>query len=191
MATRSTYVVPFRRKREGKTNYRLRLKLLISSKPRIVVRNSKKHVLVQIVAYAPEGDKIIATANTRDLAKLGWQGDMNNVPAAYLVGLLAGRKAIAGKIKEAIPDLGLQHPVKGARIYAALKGAKDAGLAVPIDEKVVPSADRLQGKHIASYAEKLKNSPAYEKQFSAYIKRKLMPEQLTAHIEKIKQTILK
>ncbi len=191
MADSRTYIVPFRRKREGKTNYRSRLKLLMSNKPRIIIRKSKKHLLIQVANYALGGDRIIVSAHSRELAKYGWLGDENNVPAAYLCGMLAGRKALAQKVKEAIPDLGLQHPVKGASIYAAIKGAKDAGLKVPIDEKVAPSQERLSGKHISNYAEKIKNTPAYAKQFSAYLKRKLAPEYLPLHVEKVKQQILK
>jgi large subunit ribosomal protein L18 len=37
-----TYKMPFRRRREGKTNYTKRLKLLLSRKPRLVVRKSLK-----------------------------------------------------------------------------------------------------------------------------------------------------
>ena len=56
MATHKKHVVPFRRKREGKTDYRLRLKLLMGRKPRLVVRLSNAHVSAQIVIYKKEGD---------------------------------------------------------------------------------------------------------------------------------------
>ena len=49
MANKKTYTVPFRRKREGKTNYKKRLGLLKSKSLRLVVRKSNKHILVQLV----------------------------------------------------------------------------------------------------------------------------------------------
>ena len=45
------YKVPFRRRREAKTNYRHRLKLLKSGLPRAVVRKSLKHTTVQFIKY--------------------------------------------------------------------------------------------------------------------------------------------
>ena len=46
-------------------------------------------------------------------------------------------------------DIGLYTPRKGARIFAALKGVVDAGIEVPYGEEIVPSEDRLYGKHIS------------------------------------------
>jgi len=145
--------VPYRRKLEGKTNYRKRLKLLISASPRFIVRKSNKHMTAQIVEYAPDGDKVIVTANSSELKKFGWNYSTSNLPAAYLTGLLAGKKAQAKKITNAIVDLGLQVPLKGSRLYSAVKGAIDAGLKIPTSDEVFPSEDRIRGKHIAAYAE--------------------------------------
>jgi large subunit ribosomal protein L18 len=43
------YRVPWRRRREGKTNYYKRLKLIRSGKPRLVVRRTNKYIIAQIV----------------------------------------------------------------------------------------------------------------------------------------------
>ena len=51
MSRSKTQVVPFKRKREGKTDYKKRLKLLSSSKPRLVIRKSLKNMTVQIIEY--------------------------------------------------------------------------------------------------------------------------------------------
>ena len=53
-------VVGSRRKAQGKTNYRKRLKLLISEKARAVIRKSQSQLQMQIVAYDPKGDIILA-----------------------------------------------------------------------------------------------------------------------------------
>ncbi len=144
-------VIPFRRKRSGKTNYKKRIAMLTSRMPRFVVRRSLKHIITQIILYEPQGDKIVASATSHDLKKLGWKLSGNNTPAAYLVGYLAGNKAKQAKINEAILDLGLYRPIKGSKLYAVLKGAVDAGLQVSHDPVVMPKEDRIHGKHIADY----------------------------------------
>jgi large subunit ribosomal protein L18 len=87
------------------------------------------------------------------LKKLGWVRT-GNVPASYLTGLLAGKKAKNKKVEEAILDMGLQISTKGSRIYAALKGVLDSGIKVPCSEEILPSEDRIRGKHISKDLEK-------------------------------------
>ena len=141
--------LPFRRRREGKTNYRKRLALLKSGKPRVVVRKSNKNIRVQFALYDMNGDRIVASAMGTDLRKYGWEYSLSNTPAAYLTGLLAGKRALKKGLKEGVLDIGLYTPRRGARIFAALKGVVDAGVDVPYGEEIVPSEDRLYGKHIS------------------------------------------
>jgi len=138
----------FRRRKEGKTNYRKRLALLKSKKPRIVVRKSNKYMRVQFALYEPDGDRIVASSISSELKKYGWNHSFSNTPSAYLTGFIAGKKALAKGINEGILDIGLHAPREGARVFAALKGVADAGIDVPYSDDVVPSEDRLYGKHI-------------------------------------------
>ncbi|MFA7036212.1 MAG: 50S ribosomal protein L18, partial [Methanosarcina sp.] len=62
MATGPRYKVPFRRRREGRTNYHLRLKLLLSGQDRVVVRKSARNVQIQLLAPTPEGDITYSSA---------------------------------------------------------------------------------------------------------------------------------
>lgn len=140
--------MPYKRKREGKTDYKLRLKLVASGKPRFVVRSSLKNILIQVIEYHPDGDKVVAASSTAALKKLGWKGNGRNTPAAYLTGMLAARKASEKNIKEAILDIGLRSPIKGSIDYAALKGAVDGGLAIPHSKEVLPSEKRIKGEHV-------------------------------------------
>ena len=141
--------MPFKRRRLGKTNYRKRLKLLLSGKPRLVVRRSLKYIRAQIVEYSKEGDKTIASAESRELKKMGWNFACDNIPAAYLTGLLIGKRALEKGVKEAVLDMGLYSSTKGNRIYALVKGATEVGLKVPGDEGMFPSDERIRGEHIA------------------------------------------
>jgi len=148
MATHPRHKVPFRRRREGKTDYRSRLKLVSSGKPRLVVRRSNKHTVVQLVGYDEKGDRVLASSTTGQLRELGWTASTGNTPAAYLAGLLAGRRAGKAKVTEAILDIGLVRPSKGSKVFAALKGVLDAGIKVPHSDEVLPSEDRIKGDHL-------------------------------------------
>ncbi len=147
--------VDYRRKREGKTDYRLRLKLLKSEKLRLVVRKSLKNILVQAVEYDANGDKTLLTVNSHELEQYGWKGYKRNVPAAYLVGYLFGTKAKKMKIDNLILDKGLYVSRNGTVIYSVLKGVVDAGVNVPHNAEIFPEEERLKGKHISEEIEKM------------------------------------
>ena len=191
MATGPSYRVPFRRRREGKTDYRSRRALVLSRLPRLVVRRTLNHIIVQIVEAETTGDRVVVSAHSRELAKTyGWQGDSGNVPAAYLTGLLCGFKAMVHGVKKAVLDIGLHSPSKGARVFAALKGAVDAGVTVPRSEDMLPDETRTSGKHIADYGSQLSSNPeVYQQRFSKHLSRGLRPEQLSEHSSLIKEKI--
>lgn len=140
-------IIPYKRRKERKTDYRKRLALLKSGKPRLVIRKSLAHMKVQFVKYSPEGDETLCGAFSKELEKFSLK-HCGNLPAAYLTGLLAGIKAKKLGIKEAVLDLGLQTSTKGSRIYAALKGVLDSGIIVSHSQEVLPSEDRIFGRHI-------------------------------------------
>ena len=141
-------VIPYRRKRAGRTDYRKRLVLLKSGLPRLVVRMSNRNAQVQFVRYAPDGDQVIATARATDLGKLGWKAPTGNTPAAYLTGLLIAKKVAGKTTGDVILDIGLQTHHHGGRIYAVVKGAIDGGLPIRVSEEVLPPPERLNGAHI-------------------------------------------
>mgnify|MGYP001564620017 FL=1 len=184
------FTVPFRRKRQGRTYYKKRLKILMSNKYRLVVRKSLRNFQASIIEYNPKGDKVVFTINTKSLEKLGWKGDTGNLPSAYLIGLITGKKAMEKGVKDAVLDLGFNNSVKGSRLYAALAGAIDSGLKVPFNQEVLPSKDRISGEHIAKYAQLLKNNkPKYDRQFSNYIKKGIAPEDIVRHFNEVKGKI--
>ncbi|MFC1728459.1 50S ribosomal protein L18, partial [Nanoarchaeota archaeon] len=94
---------------------------------------------------------IIATANSKDVEKMGWKFNKKNIPCAYLVGYLIGKRAIEKKASEAILDIGLQTSIKGSRLYSVVKGAIDSGLNVACSEEALPNEERIKGKHICGY----------------------------------------
>lgn len=143
-------VLPFRRKREGKTNYKKRLSLLKSGMPRLVIRKSNKHILLQLIEYKADGDHVVLTLSSKTLLKHGWNHSTKSVPAAFLTGFLFGKAAKEKRRAEAILDIGIQQHRAGTRIYAAVKGAIDAGMRIPVGEEVFPDGSRINGLHLTT-----------------------------------------
>lgn len=193
MGRKTKIKVPHRRRREKKTDYHLRLGLLKSGKPRLVVRRFLKNLVCQVIKYNPEGDETAVSAEARELRDLGWKGHTGNLPAAYLTGFLCGKKALENNIKECVLDMGLYTATKGARVFAALKGAVDAGLEIPHSDSKLPDENRIRGEHIANYAEKLKKDDhkKYRKVFSEMLRKEGRPEKMAEEFERIKEKILK
>jgi large subunit ribosomal protein L18 len=148
MASSKRYALKYRRRREGKTNYKSRLALLKSRKVRAVIRKTNSNTIVQFVEYQPDGDVIIAQATTKELADHGWKASTGNLPAAYLAGLLAGSRAKKAKVSEAIVDFGMQNPNHGGRLFAAVQGILDAEVELPVSEEALPAENRISGEHI-------------------------------------------
>lgn len=188
MAHGSKYKVAFRRRREGKTDYNARYKLVDLDKNRLVARISNANVIVQIIKIGENGDETIVSAHSKELQKIGWQGGSKNTSAAYLTGFLCGKKALAKGVNSAVLDIGLKPSVKGSKVFATLKGAVDAGLEVPHGDSIIPDEDRISGEHIAEYA-KLLSEEDIKKRFSQYLERGLQPVDLPSHFEEIKNKI--
>jgi len=175
--------VPFRRKQEGKTNYHKRLRMLKTQRARVIVRPALANITAQIATYDEKGDKIVIGVTGRALEKYGWKAHKGNVPTAYLAGYLLGRLAIQKNVKEAVLDAGLRSPVKGGKIYACVKGLRDAGVQVPVEESILPQEDRIKGQHIAAYAQHNKE------RFTDYARKGVDPTAVVQHFNEVKKRI--
>src|SRR3989344_3861954 len=163
------YTVKYRRKRNGKTDYRSRIALLSSNKIRVIIRKSLNNHYVQLMKFNTKGDISITSASTQELKKLGWKMHCGNLPSAYLTGYMAGLKSLKKGIKDGILDIGLARAVKGSSYYAALKGLIDSGFKINCNPKVIPNEDLITGKNIEQYAKVLQEkNEQYVKQFSKY-----------------------
>ena len=190
MAKGPRYRVQYRRRRERKTDYTARRILAISDLPRFVVRVTNQNITVQLVKSHIIGDEVLTQTSSKELSdKHGWLASGKNIPAAYLLGLIAGYKALAVGIEEANLDLGLKKATKGSKVFAVVKGANDAGLYIPSDSDIIPSPERIDGSIIAEYAENMEDPFEYEKRFSSYLRSGLRPEALKSHFEEVKARI--
>lgn len=97
----SRYQVKYKRRRQGKTDYRARLRLVKPDKNkynthkyRLVVRFSNKDVTAQIVYASIAGDVVVAAAYSHELPNYGLKVGLTNYAAAYCVGLLVARRVL-------------------------------------------------------------------------------------------------
>merc|ERR1711966_129389 len=160
------FQVKFRRRREGRTDYRQRKRLCCqaknkyqSPKYRLVVRFTNRQVICQIVFSLIDGDRVLTSASSNELPRYGLKVGLKNYAAAYCTGLLCARRLLAkvglddvyegnDEVDEdkrpfrALLDVGCKTTSTGCRIFGALKGAADGGLDVPHSEKRFPGYDR-------------------------------------------------
>lgn len=159
-----------RRRRENKTNYHKRLKLLKSGKPRLVVRKTNKYINIQYISSEDAKDKVEIGVSSKDLMKHGWpekyQGSLKSTTAAYLIGYLIGNKVIKEKKEQPIVDLGMYITIPKNKFYGLLKGLIDSGLSINCEEEKFPEEDRIMGKNMkedfSQYFEKIKSNIAKE-----------------------------
>jgi len=206
-------------------------------KYRMVVRITNRQVICQVVSSKIVGDVILATAYSTELRRYGIKAGLTNYAACYATGLLLARRVLkklgldemytgTGEATgeyymeeredeeknpfTCILDVGLRPTTTGARVYAAMKGAVDGGLAVPHGDggKQFPGWTDMEGNkkfdtdvlrkyifggHVADYMKKLQDEDeeAYNKQFANYIKEGVNADDLedlysSAH-EKIRE----
>jgi large subunit ribosomal protein L18 len=135
-----------RRLREEKTNYKKRGTMLMGKRDFITVNITNENTQVQILTPGMTGDKVVASAHSRYLIEKGWKGSRKSIPAAYLTGYLAGKKALGKGAKGAIMYTGTRRFTQ--RMAASLKGIIDAGLEVPADPARFPAEERINGDHL-------------------------------------------
>ncbi|KAI4354025.1 hypothetical protein L6164_002926 [Bauhinia variegata] len=95
------FQVKFKRRREGKTDYRARIRLINQDKNkyntpkyRFVVRFTNKDIIAQITSASIAGDIVLAAAYANELPNFGLKVGLTNYAAAYCTGLLLARRVL-------------------------------------------------------------------------------------------------
>jgi len=95
------FQVKFRRRREGKTDYYQRKRLIYQRKNkyatpkwRFVVRRTNFKITCQVVSSTIEGDKVKTAADSTELKRFGLTAGLSNYSAAYCTGLLCARRLL-------------------------------------------------------------------------------------------------
>jgi len=96
------FQVKYRRRRECKTDYYARKRLILQDKNkyktpkyRLVVRVTNRDIIAQIVAADLTHDVVLAAAYSHELARYGVKLGLTNYAAAYCTGLLLARRVNA------------------------------------------------------------------------------------------------
>jgi large subunit ribosomal protein L18 len=186
----ANYRVLYRRRRDKKTDYAARRVLATSEHPRFVVRLSNKHITVQVTKSEIEGDYVLVNSSSHELKdEYGWIASGKNIPAAYLIGYIVGKKAKKEGVDKANLDIGLKRVTEGNKLFAVVQGANDAGLDIPVNTDVIPSHEAITGQMIAEYAKNITDPIEYERRFSVYLRHGLRPEALPSHFDEVKTRI--
>lgn len=142
----------FKRRKKGKTDYKARIELLKSSKPRIVFRKTNRYIIGQCVKSEEAKDYVKVGIISKELLNYGWpedmKGSLKSLPASYLTGFLLGKKMLDNDFKEGILDIGLLRNIKKSRIYSFLKGLVDSGIKIKIKDDTFPDEKRIIGRHM-------------------------------------------
>ncbi|QQP55940.1 60S ribosomal protein L5, partial [Caligus rogercresseyi] len=95
------YQVKFRRRREGRTDYYARKRLVVQDKNkyntpkyRMIVRFTNKDICCQIAYARIDGDRIVEAAYAHELPHYGVKVGLTNYAAAYCTGLLLARRVL-------------------------------------------------------------------------------------------------
>jgi large subunit ribosomal protein L5e len=98
----SRYQTKFRRRREGKTDYQARRRLVFqdknkydSKKYRLCVRRTNRRIITQVIFPTLTGDRTLVYADSTELKNYGITAGLTNYAAAYATGLLIARRLLA------------------------------------------------------------------------------------------------
>ncbi|EHH61739.1 hypothetical protein EGM_19822 [Macaca fascicularis] len=196
------YQVKFRRRREGKTDYYARKRLVIQDKNkyntpkyRMIVRVTNRDIICQIAYARIEGDMIVCAAYAHELPKYGVKVGLTNYAAAYCTGLLLARrnkndllnyakrwilefdKEFEEKAYERFLNLQLRNKIVGhfgntKRFPGYDSESKEFNAEV--------HRKHIMGQNVADYMRYLmeEDEDAYKKQFSQYIKNSVTPDMM-------------
>ncbi len=141
-----------KRRRQNKTDYLKRIKLLKSEKPRIVFRKTNKYLIAQYVTSNEAQDKIVFGISSKDLLKYSWpesaKNSLKSISASYLTGYLVGGKILKEKLEQPIVDFGMIRVLHKNKIFGFVKGLIDAGLKIPCKKEAFPEDERINGEHL-------------------------------------------
>ncbi len=186
------YIEIPRRRRQGKTDYRKRRGIIASKRNFLTVSISNKHIYGQIHRASAKGDYTICSASSSDLLDIGgWRGSPKNIPSAYLTGYLLGKRSLGKDLNSVVYYSGVASYIHGSRIASLVKGAKDAGLDILVDDESLPDESRTKGEHIMIYARKLESEDkkSFNHSFSKILASGFSPFDYASQFEQTRKAI--
>ncbi|KAI4364290.1 hypothetical protein MLD38_020401 [Melastoma candidum] len=134
------FQVKYKRRREGKTDYRARIRLINQDKNkyntpkyRFVVRFTNKDITAQIISASISGDLVLASAYSHELPRYGLEVGLTNYAAAYCTGLLLARRVLKmlemdGEYEGNVEATGEDFTVEPAESRRPFRALLDVGL---------------------------------------------------------------
>ncbi|KAF3819631.1 hypothetical protein GH733_015140 [Mirounga leonina] len=185
------YQVKFRRRREGKTDYYARKRLVIQDKNkyntpkyRMIVRVTNRDIICQIAYARIEGDMIVCAAYAHELPKYGvkllnrfgmdkiYEGQVEVTGDEYNVESIDGQPGAF----TCYLDAGLARTTTGNKVFGALKGAVDGGLSIPHSYGKLSTLEKeFEKRLMRAFSWNTKRFPGYDsesKEFNAEVHRK-------------------
>lgn len=140
------------RRKENKTDYSKRLKLLKGETPRVVFRKTNKYIIAQYIRSKEAKDSVEIEVNSKKLLKKEWpeefKGSLKSIPAAYLTGYWMGFLIKKEKKETPIVDFGMIRMLHKTKTYAFLKGLSDSGVKIQCDKEFFPEEEKIKGKNL-------------------------------------------
>ncbi|MDA4133246.1 MAG: hypothetical protein OK454_09015, partial [Thaumarchaeota archaeon] len=125
----SRFQTKYKRRREGKTDYYARKRLVTqaknkynSPKYRLVVRFTSRDIIAQIISSEISGDKVFCSAYSHELRAYGIEHGLTNWAAAYATGLLIARRVLK-KLSLDETFTGVEEPTGEYTLTEAAEGA--------------------------------------------------------------------
>ncbi|MCL4122108.1 UNVERIFIED_CONTAM: hypothetical protein GTU68_005125 [Idotea baltica] len=194
----------FKRRREGKTDYFARKRLVTQNKDkyntpkyRLVARITSTRVIAQVIYSTIQGDRVFCAADSTELRKWGLTSGLSNYAAAYATGLLIARRLLNKVGLSEILDVGLKATTTGSKVFAVMKGAADGGVSVPHSDSRFPGKTekdenkflrkRILGGHIDDYMKSIKGTEKETLQFRKW--NECLKSSGSASVEKLFQKI--
>lgn len=141
-----------RRRKENKTDYLKRMKLLKSEKPRVVFRKTNKFIISEYIESDEAKDKVIFGFDSRKLKDYGWpneaSGSLKSISASYLTGYLTGKTILKNKLVHPILDTGMNRVIRKNKVYSFLNGLIDAGIKIECKKEFFPDKKSIAGEHL-------------------------------------------
>ncbi|KAK9159681.1 hypothetical protein Syun_006022 [Stephania yunnanensis] len=212
------FQVKFKRRRQGKTDYRARIRLINQDKNkyntpkyRFVVRILKRVMLWHPLGalfywlrslafnFTPSYDHLIA-AYAHELPHFGLEVGLTNYAAAYCTGLLLARRVL----KTLELDEEYEGNVEASGEDFSVEGALDGGLDIPHSDKRFAGFKKedkqldaevhrkyIYGGHVAAYMRTLtEDEPEkYQTHFSEYVKKQIEADDLEGLYKKVHAAI--
>merc|ERR1719163_2653783 len=98
------YQTKFKRRRQGKTDYFARKRLVFQEKDkydarkyRFCVRRTNKRIICQVIYSTLTGDKVMCAADSHELKNHGLNAGLTNYAASYCTGLLCARRLLVAR----------------------------------------------------------------------------------------------